>query len=118
MYGSSTRIGGVDKASIPSMTVTIYMAGSVDHAKQVVRKFCRVRPSCVTVTPTDYVYDGGEEAGFSVSFRAYPRFPSEIDTLPGKASDLAGLLMDELGQRSYMIDDGVMVVWVSSKEPK
>ena len=102
MYGQSTLVssgGGTQ----PTIVVELFMAGDVGHAKQVVRRFCVDVPSCVTVTPTTFVYRGGEEKGFVVGFRNYPRFPSTADEIQRKATALAELLRAELAQRSYMI---------------
>jgi hypothetical protein len=81
------------------------MAGDVDHAKQVIRRWCAEVPCCVTVTPTTYIYRGGEESGFVVGFRNYPRFSSDAGSLLSRAEVLGELLRDELGQDSYMIAD-------------
>lgn len=116
VYGNATRLAAVAFArSQPSKSVSVYMAGDVAHAKQVVRKFCREMPSCVTVVEAAYIYTGGEEAGFVVTFRAYPRFPESAGLLATKASFLADRLRQELGQRSYMIDDGVTTSWFSEE---
>lgn len=114
VYGTSTRLGTAEQShSLPSKSVAIYMAGDVGHAKQVVRKFCRDVPSCVTVVEAAYIYTGGEESGFVATFRAYPRFPESAGPLREKAQALAEWLRDELGQRSYMIDDGTTTSWSS-----
>lgn len=117
VYGNATRLAsGGPTSSLTSRSVSIYMAGDVAHAKQVIRKFCREMPSCVTVVEAAYLYTGGEEAGFVVTFRAYPRFPESAGLLATKASFLADRLRDELGQRSYMIDDGVTTSWFSGEK--
>lgn len=117
VYGNATRlVAGAPASSLASRSVSIYMAGDVAHAKQVIRKFCREMPSCVTVVEAAYLYTGGEEAGFVVTFRAYPRFPESAGLLATKASSLANRLREELGQRSYMVDDGTTTTWVSDKE--
>jgi len=105
MYGSSTHSRKWVRltASCPTEEVSVYMAGDVEHAKQVIRRFCKDEPSCVTVTPTAYIYTGGEEAGFVVAFRNYPRFPSARGSLEVKARELAEMLREALGQKSYMI---------------
>lgn len=102
MYGKSTRIQN-ESASLPTVVVEVFMAGDIDHAKQVVRRFCMDVPCCVTVSQTAYIYAGGEEAGFVVGFRNYPRFPSTAEELRKKADSLAERLRNELAQRSYMI---------------
>ena len=115
VYGESTRTPKA-VAALPSGSISIYMAGDVVHAKQIIRKFCREMPSCVTLVAADYLYTGGEEAGFIVTFRVYPRFPESAGLLKTKADFLAELLRKQLGQRSYMVDDGTTTTWVSDRE--
>lgn len=96
----------------PTRVVEVFMAGDIAHAKQVIRRFCRDIPCCVTVTQTAFIYDGGEEAGFVVGFRNYPRFPTDAYTLRSTATDLAERLRVELGQKSYMtVDAGGQTTW-------
>lgn len=114
MYGESTK--STKSAGCAPCSVEVFMAGDVEHAKQVVRRFCKDRPSCVTVTPTSYIYTGGEEAGFVVSFRSYPRFPADAAELTGKATELATRLVAELAQDSYMIVTPTATKWVTTRE--
>lgn len=121
MYGDATHIKAAKDAAPgetvrhePTRVVEVFMAGDIDHAKQVIRRFCREVPCCVTVTPTTFIYNGGEEAGFVVGFRNYPRFPTDSYTLRNMAADIAGRLRVELGQKSYMtVDGGGMTTWSS-----
>lgn len=85
--------------------VEVYMAGAVEHAKQVIRRYCADSPCCVTVTPTTYIYRGGEESGFVVGIRNYPRFPTDDYTLRTRANEIGALLREALGQDSYMVVD-------------
>ena len=119
VYGKASRIRKCKRASPsetvrhePTRVVEVFMAGDIDHAKQVIRRFCRDVPCCVTVTPTTFIYNGGEEAGFVVGFRNYPRFPTDSYTLRDTADRLADAMRAELGQRSYMrVDAGGMTTW-------
>lgn len=121
MYGDSTHIKGSKDAAPgetvrhePTRVVEVFMAGDIEHAKQVIRRFCRDVSCCVTVTSTTFIYKGGEESGFVVGFRNYPRFPSDGYTLRATAADLAERLRAELGQRSYMaVDASGMTTWSS-----
>lgn len=122
MYGESTHIqkpcGESHETNRHEQTrvVELFMAGDVEHAKQIVRRFCKDRPCCVTVTSTTYIYRGGEESGFVVGFRNYPRFPSDQYTLRTMAFDLGGWLRNELGQDSYMVvDHGGMTTWSTTR---
>lgn len=124
MYGAATVIRkclqhGSEETVLHERTVVVelFMAGDVEHAKQVVRRFCKDRPCCVTVTPTSYIYRGGQEDGFVVGFRNYPRFPSDDYSLRTLASDLGGLLRDELGQDSYMVvHHGGITSWATTRQ--
>lgn len=109
---------GETRRSEQSRVVELFMAGDIEHAKQVIRRFCMDRPCCVTVTPTAYIYNGGEEVGFVVGFRNYPRFPADGHSLRAEASDLGDILRESLGQNSYMVvDHGGITTWSSTREP-
>lgn len=111
MYGESTVIhrptAAVGEVSRHDQTriVEVFMAGDIEHAKQLIRRYCAESPCCVTVTPTTYIYRGGEEAGFVVGVRNYPRFPADSYTLRERASEIGELLRDAMGQDSYMVAD-------------
>lgn len=124
MYGLSTHIestrpdaaGSVSRHE-PTRVVELFMAGDIEHAKQVIRRFCAESPVCVTVTPTTFIYRGGEEAGFVVGFRNYPRFPTDSYTLRGMAADLGDRLRAELGQDSWMsVDAGGQTTWSTTRD--
>lgn len=85
----------------PSFGMKIWMAGDYTHAKQILRNHCAEIPACYSITEFDYIYSGGEEAGFMVCLINYPRFPSTESKLVDTCSNVAALLMDELGQGSY-----------------
>ena len=124
MYGEATQIKHIDDREPLGVVrheqtriVEVFMAGDVEHAKQIIRRWCKESPCCVTVTPTSFIYRGGEEAGFVVGFRNYPRFPTDHYTLRGIASDLAELLRGELGQDSYMsVDHDGVTTWNTTRE--
>lgn len=97
--------------------VEVFMAGDVEHAKQVTRRWCKESPCCVTVTPTTFIYRGGEESGFVIGFRNYPRFPNDSHTLRRMAAELAELIREQSGQDSYMVVDGEgLTTWSSNRE--
>ena len=58
---------------------------------------------CVTVTPTEYIYTGGQESGVIVELINYPRFPSHPQEIYEHAIDLAEELRAECCQQSYTI---------------
>jgi len=119
MYGNATHIeqhAGERNRHLPTRVVELFMAGDIGHAKQVIRQFCRDVKCCVTVTPTTYIYNGGEETGFIVGFRNYPRFPTDDHTLRSDARELADRLRAALGQDSYMsVDHGGMTTWSTTR---
>ena len=99
----------------PTYEIFIHMAGDVDQAKQVCREFCFEKGFCVTVTPQDFIYTGGEEPGFRIGIMNYPRFPSERDELHKKAKDLAELLRVKLCQHSFSIVTPPYTIWESHR---
>jgi hypothetical protein len=94
----------------------IYMAGNIEVAKQVCREECFRRGLCVTVTPTDYIYTGGEESGFVVGLANYPRFPSRPDEIRDTAEELAAVLAERCCQHSFMIVKPDCTTWKSRRE--
>lgn len=69
--------------TLPTHWARIYIAGPIDVAKQIIREGL-----CATITPTDYIYTGGEEAGIVVGLIDYPRFPKPVDEITNRAVDL------------------------------
>lgn len=94
----------------------IFMAGDIAIAKQVCREFCYKHGFCVTVTPTSYIYTGGEEEGFIVSAINYPRFPTTKANVGCKMLSLAELLVERCCQHSYTIQSPTKAVWFSRRQ--
>jgi hypothetical protein len=119
MYGAATHIRTAQRPQDrhePTRVVELFLAGDISHAKQVIRKWCAEVPCCVTVTPTTFVYRGGEEEGFVVGFRNYPRFPTDSYDLRTLAADLGGRLQGELGQDSWMsVEAGGVTTWSTTR---
>jgi hypothetical protein len=101
--------------AIKTFTATIYMAGDIDVAKQVCREACRMKGLCVTVTPTDYIYTGGQEAGFAIGLVNYPKFPVPERDLVGRATALAEFIRDRCCQDSYMIVTPSETLWFTTR---
>lgn len=101
-------------------TVQIYMAGSLQHAAQHIRRYVFDLGWCVTITPTTFIYTGGEEDGFVIGCLNYPRFPTpDIETYR-RAKQLATELMDFLGQKSALlvaIGDISETEWLNRQPP-
>ena len=81
----------------------IFIAGDIAVIKQICRKHCLEVGLCVTVTPTDYIYTGGEETGAIIGLINYPRFPEDTHKIILKATLLGRLLMEGCYQKSYSI---------------
>lgn len=99
----------------PSCPISIFIAGDYDRARQICREFCFGVGACVTVTPTTYIYTGGEEAGVIVGFINYPRFPATLSDLENKAMQLADDLMHGLCQNSFTIQTPQTTYWYSRR---
>lgn len=96
-----------------SCPVSIFIAGDYDEARDICRAFCDEEGLCVTVTPTAYVYTGGEEAGVIVGLINYPRFPSEPSDILTTAKLLALELMHKLEQESVSVQALDQTLWFS-----
>ena len=101
------------RAQTPSYPVSIFIAGDADKAREICRKFCDEEGLCVTVTPTTYVYTGGQESGVIVGLINYPRFPSEPSSIEQIATLLALELMHRLEQQSVSIQSPEVTRWFS-----
>lgn len=103
------------RAETLSYPVSIFMAGSHARAKAECRDYCDKEGLCVTVTPTTYVYTGGQEPGVIIGLINYPRFPSEPRAIWHQADKLAKHLRVALGQDSYTIQAPDKTVWFSHR---
>lgn len=99
-----------------SMPYTIFIAGEYDKAVTSVRNYCDQNGFCVTVTPTKYVYTGGEEDGVIVGLINYPRFPKTSEELRERAITIAKQLLDDLKQQSFSIQGPEKTEWFSWRE--
>lgn len=100
----------------PSWSIKIHIAGDYDMAVKVCREYCDKVGWCVTVTPTIYVYTGGQEDGVTVGIINYPRFPTTTQELERKALELAEKLLNVLDQQSYTIETPSTCKWISYRE--
>lgn len=103
------------KETAESYPVQIFMAGDLNVAEQVCREYCFDLGDCVAVSPTQYIYTGGQEAGFVVGFINYPRFPRTPIELTARAETLAIRLMDRLCQHSFTIQTPTETAWYSRR---
>lgn len=104
------------RKQVDGYSISIFMAGDVASATDYARKYCDDQGLCVTITPTIYVYTGGQEAGFIAGLINYPRFPKEPAILWQIAEDLAAYLRDRLYQDSYTIQAPDKTVWFSHRD--
>jgi ferredoxin len=101
----------------PAYPVSIFIAGDAALAKSICREFCDKEGLCVTVTPTTYVYTGGEEAGVIVGLINYPRFPVEqVGLIYATADELAERLRQYLGQQSFTVQNPDAAFWTSYRK--
>lgn len=92
-----------ENMTIPTHQIKIYLSGSIEVAKQVIREHLLDHPLCVTIDPTTFIYVGGEEAGYVVGLLNYPRFQTPPNELNVRAAMLAELLLKKTFQRSALI---------------
>lgn len=102
---------------VETCIIRVYMAGDIVTAKQWLRKECYQRGLCVTVTPTTFIYTGGEETGFVVGFVNYPRFPQSPEELWDRAYDVASSLMMECCQKSALLVANDHTLWITKEPP-
>mgnify|MGYP000253196301 CR=1 FL=1 len=102
--------------TVPTYQIKIYLSGSIEAAKQVIREHVLERPLCVTLEPTTYIYTGGEESGYIVGLLNYPRFPTPPNELAVRASILAELLLAKTFQRSALIVSPETTKWLNSPQ--
>ena len=99
-----------------TFAINIYIAGNKQVIEQTLRQYCMDTGFCITVTPTNYIYTGGEETGFIIGIRNYPRFPANHETLVTRASTIAKTLMTTACQNSCMIEYPDRTLWMSSRD--
>ena len=96
-------------------TITIFMAGDINVASNICRKYCMDIGQCVTIEPCDYIYTGGMEAGFRIGLINYPRFPTRPDDLFKKAEELTDILLTACYQNRCTIQ-GMYTTYTYEKE--
>ena len=102
--------------TLPTYQIKIYLSGSIEVAKQVIREHVLENPLCVTIEPSTYIYTGGEESGYDVGLLNYPRFPTPPNELCVRAEMLAGLLLAKTFQRSALIVRPERTTWIYTDE--
>jgi hypothetical protein len=76
------------------------------------RGYCDEAGFAVTVTPTKFIYTGGEEDGAIIGIINYPRFPSTPEDLTAHAVEIAWGLMYHYNQFrvSIVCDDNTYML--------
>jgi hypothetical protein len=98
----------------PTFDATIYVGfherdtgrlHTLTEAESVCSAYCDEVGLCVTVTPTKYVYTGGQEPGCIVGLIHYPRFPHQCPAVAIRdhAFALAKRLLVALGQQRVSV---------------
>lgn len=85
---------------------------TIAEVKEVCQKYVDKMGLCVTVTPTSFVYTGGNEPGAIVGLINYPRFPKEESEIKETAIELATILKEKLSQNRVTIvctDETIMI---------
>jgi hypothetical protein len=96
--------------------VRIYLAGDIEIAKQVCREVCFEDGLCVTVEPCEYIYTGGQEAGYCVGLINYPRFPADHRAITERANRLAERLMAKGCQHSALVMTPETTEWYTCRD--
>jgi hypothetical protein len=104
-----------NKTMLPTYQIKIYLSGSIEVAKQVIREHLLDNPLCVTIEPTTFIYTGGEEDGYVVGLLNYPRFPTPPNELNVRADVLAELLIKKTFQRSALVVKPEMTRWITKE---
>ena len=83
-----------------------------DEVNDVIDKWIKSNPDCVTITPTQFVYKDGWENGVIIGWIQYPRFPRSKEDIKGRAVKLGYLLMETFKQNRITIttpDESIML---------
>lgn len=104
--------------TVPTYTVSIFMAGSIEKAKELLRERCYPpNPGlCVTIKPCSYIYSGGEEEGFEIGLVNYPRFPTTPEDLWLTACVIAEKLIPGLCQWSALLVAPDKTQWITNRK--
>lgn len=100
-------------ATKPTYEIRIYMGGPIEVAKQTLRKYCVNGGLCATINPTHFIYAGGEEEGFEIGIRQYPKYPETEEKLLERAQQLTHWLIGDTHQHSAMIVTPTETLWYS-----
>jgi hypothetical protein len=100
---------------VPAYKCEIFICGDIEQARQICRTYCDQVGLCVTVKAADYIYTGGSESGIVVGLINYGRFPTAHELIRAKAVDLGHVLLRELNQQSFTVQDNYNSMWFSNR---
>lgn len=106
----------IKMTQVESYSVKILIAGDLDVIKQTCRRYCFTIGLCVTVTPTSFIYTGGEESGAIIELINYARFPKNAKDIWCIAVDLGQQIMFDAHQTSYTVQDHQYSQWFSRRK--
>ncbi len=107
--------GEIVRKSASPFSISIWIAGDLTLIKHYCAEYC-LTGLCVTVTPTTFIYTGGQEEGARIGLINYPRFPANKQNILGRADGLARVLIEKLHQHSATIDTSEETIWLSRRE--
>jgi ferredoxin len=76
---------------------------NIDEVKEICQQYCNEVGLCVTITPTNFIYVNGQEAGCFIGLINYPRFPSTSEDILSKALELAKIFLEEFKQNKVSV---------------
>lgn len=91
----------MNKSTVKTFTATLYVGRKnratgqicpLNNIKKAVRCYVDSVGLCVTVTPTEFFYTNGNEAGVAIGFINYPRFPNTRTNIRKQALELGKIL--------------------------
>jgi len=100
---------------LPTYETKIYISGDPSSIKRICSREAMIHELCVSVTETDFVYNGGKEIGAVIGILNYPRFPKEITWLDTFAVNLARILVKETHQKSATVVNSTKTTWIYRK---
>lgn len=104
------------RVEAPSYPVSIFICGDAEDIAGECQDYADQVGYCVTITPTSYIFRGGDEDGFIIGLINYPRFPASPERIWQHAETLAARLCAKAGQKSYTIQAPDKTVWISHRE--
>lgn len=96
--------------------IEIVLSGPLEIIEQTCRQNFLYNGFCVTVTPTKYIYTGGEETGAIIRAINYPRFTSEKEEIYHRMKELALELLKATCQRSLSIITPEKTIWIARED--